>query len=243
MSNVSVLLVSATRGTEEEFLKSPLGLSLHNLVSRQNLKPAIAVNNKDGLPIVYNSFITEAIRDAFIVFVHDDVWIDDFFLVDRLQAALSEFDIVGVVGNTRSHPNNAQAWHINLKDEMDIGHLSGGLCICKHRLDYENRPLNEFGPSPAAVSLLDGVFIAARGSALLDSGLRFDERFDFHYYDLDFARTANQAGLRVGTWPIAITHVMEGDDAFATPEWRKNRAAYFKKWLGPDYILAQTPPI
>lgn len=243
MSDKPVLLVSATRGSEEEFLKMPLGLSLNNLMQRRNLKPAIAINNKDGLPSVYNSFITEAIRGAFVVFVHDDVWIDDFFFTDHLQDALSRFDVIGVVGNARPHPNDTQAWHIDLDNELDADNLSGALCICQNALDHENRPLNYYGKSPAAASLLDGVFIAARGDALLDKGLRFDERFDFHYYDLDFSRAANESGLKVGTWPIAITHVMKGDNSFATPEWRKNRAAYFEKWLGADHLLAQTPPV
>ena len=241
MRNTPVLLVSATRGSEEQFQKTPLGLSLNNLTICGRLKPAIVVNNKIGLPAVYNYFINEVIRDTFIVFVHDDVWINDFLLIDHLQMALEQFDVVGVVGNTRPHPNNAQAWHTNLKGEMDVGHLSGGICVCKDEFDPGKQFFNHYGPSYAPASLLDGVFIAARGNALLDSGVRFDERFDFHFYDLDFTRTANQAGLRVATWPIAITHVISENNGFETPDWQRNRTAYFHKWLGPDHPLAQPP--
>ena len=85
-----------------------------------------------------------------------------------------------------------------------------------------------FGPIVAQVELLDGVFIAARKSTLRKSGVRFDERFDLHFYDMDFCRTATKAGLRLGTFPLAVTHRSNGD--FFTAEWDDNYQRYFKKW-------------
>jgi GT2 family glycosyltransferase len=78
------------------------------------------------------------------------------------------------------------------------------------------------------VQLLDGVLLAARASALLDAGVCFDQRFDFHHYDLDFSRQANAAGLRVGTWPIAVTHASGG--AFGSAAWNRSLALYREKW-------------
>jgi GT2 family glycosyltransferase len=63
---------------------------------------------------------------------------------------------------------------------------------------------------------------------LQEHNVRFDPRFDFHFYDLDFCRTARQKGLRLGTWPICVTH--QGKGAFGTPEWRRNHQAYLTKW-------------
>jgi len=72
------------------------------------------------------------------------------------------------------------------------------------------------------------VVLAARVSTLLDAGVRFDERFDFHFYDMDFSRQAVAAGLKVGTWPVAVTHASGG--AFGTEAWREGMDLYLDKW-------------
>jgi len=33
-------------------------------------------------------------------------------------------------------------------------------------------------------------------------GAAFDPRFQFHFYDLDFCRQAEQRGLKMGTWAL-----------------------------------------
>jgi GT2 family glycosyltransferase len=45
---------------------------------------------------------------------------------------------------------------------------------------------------------------------------------------MDFCREAKRRGLRLGTWPIAITHASGG--AFGSVQWSKERRVYFKKW-------------
>ena len=79
------------------------------------------------------------------------------------------------------------------------------------------------------VGLLDGVFLAVlRPRALVAAGVAFDERFSFHHYDMDFARAAAAAGLRVGTWPIALTHHSTGN--YDSDAWRESEARYEAKW-------------
>jgi GT2 family glycosyltransferase len=85
-----------------------------------------------------------------------------------------------------------------------------------------------FGPTPADCELLDGLFIAANASALRERGVKFDERFDFHFYDMDFCRSTRAVGLRLGTWPICLSHQSVG--ALGTPGWSRNYAAYLNKW-------------
>jgi len=41
--------------------------------------------------------------------------------------------------------------------------------------------------------------------------LGFDERFGFHFYDLDLCRQAEQRGIRTGTWPISVVHESGGN--------------------------------
>ena len=84
-----------------------------------------------------------------------------------------------------------------------------------------------YGPTPVPCELLDGVFLAARKSTLLDSGVRFDPRFNFHFYDMDFCRSARQAGLTLGTWPIVLTHKSPGNFG---PDWHHGLTIYLEKW-------------
>jgi GT2 family glycosyltransferase len=79
---------------------------------------------------------------------------------------------------------------------------------------------------------MDGVFLAVKKATLLSHGLRFDPRFDFHFYDLDFCRTARDLGLRLGTWPIALTHQSRG--GYNTPAWNEKARMYLEKWADAD---------
>jgi GT2 family glycosyltransferase len=72
--------------------------------------------------------------------------------------------------------------------------------------------------------------LACRSKTLLDNGLHFDERFNFHLYDLDFCRQAEQKGLRMGTWPISVIH--ESGGSFGSPSWKDGYQEYLGKW--PD---------
>ena len=58
-------------------------------------------NNTQSLGGCYNAALDEANEGDALVFVHDDVRIDDWMLGQRLQDALAVFDVVGVAGNRR----------------------------------------------------------------------------------------------------------------------------------------------
>lgn len=105
-----------------------------------------------------------------------------------------------------------------------MGNLSGSVGHVANLRDY----VSAFGPVPAEVKLLDGVFLAARAGTLREAGVEFDPRFPFHFYDLDFCRSCEKAGLRMGTWPIAVTHDSKG--SYNTPEWEKGYEDYLAKW-------------
>jgi len=58
--------------------------------------------------------------------------------------------------------------------------------------------------------------------------VRFDPLFRFNFYDMDFCRQAEQAGLRMGTWGISIIHESAG--AFDTDVWRLEYQKYLEKY-------------
>jgi GT2 family glycosyltransferase len=220
--------VSATRMTRAQFdEKAALSLSLKRLRADPRWTLHVACENRRGLPDIFNERIRAASEHDILAFVHDDIWIDDFFVGDQLVQALGEFHVVGVAGNRRRLPRQPGwlfAQHVPEFVWDARENLSGAIAHGPEAFGTVNR----FGESPAECELLDGVFIAARRSALVEHGVEFDPRFRFHFYDLDFCRTARTRGLRVGTWPIALTHQSMG--AGGSPDWRSTYDAYMEKW-------------
>src|SRR5690349_1575782 len=103
-------IISATRKTESEFWEgTALGNSLRRMAGDKRLVPHIAYANKRGLPEIYNARISAADGHEILVFVHDDVWIDDYFIADRVIEALRDYDVIGVAGNRRRSPGQP-AW-------------------------------------------------------------------------------------------------------------------------------------
>jgi GT2 family glycosyltransferase len=218
-------IVSATRLAANEFWRSTaLGVSLQRLAFDPRLSLKVALSNRAGLADVYNLRISPQNQSEVLVFVHDDVWIDDYFLADRVLAGLETFDVIGVAGNRRRVPHQ-RAWHyVSATGDWDRESLSGAIAHGKTPFGR----VSSFGPVPAECELLDGVFLAVRLQTLLDRSLRFDPAFSFHFYDLDFCRSARQAGLRLGTWPVCLTHQSGG--SFESSAWLTAYDQYLRKW-------------
>ena len=218
-------IVSATRRDARSFRdESPLGRSLARLAFRPGLALRVAYGNDAPLAAAYNPAIEAAKPEDTLLFVHDDVAIEDWFLVERLDDALRAFDVVGVAGNRRRLPRQPSWAFAEGAGRWDRANLSGALGTPHGAV----MRVGEYGPTPAEVKLLDGLFLAARAGTLQRAGVRFDPRLAFHAYDLDFCRSCEAAGLRLGTWPIAASHASGG--ALGSPEWHAAFAAYLAKW-------------
>jgi hypothetical protein len=221
-----IQIVSATRLTESEFWnRSALGISLQRLALDTRLVPHITFENKRGLPEIYNERINAPDGHDILVFMHDDVWIDDYYLTERVIDGLEEFDVIGIAGNRR-RVSNQPAWlFIDQQFTWDkLDNLSG-------RVAHGVNPFGNisfYGGTPAACEFLDGVFLAAHKSTLKYSNVMFDPCFQFHFYDMDFCRSARAKKLRLGTWPICLTHQSEG--AFNSNNWVEKYQLYLKKW-------------
>jgi hypothetical protein len=226
-SKSSVLIVSATRLSETDFWrKSALGLSLQrHLKLDDRLSTHIAFENSRGLPEIYNECIHHA-EETTLVFIHDDVWIDETdSFVNTIMEGLEQFDVIGVAGNRRRVPNQPSWAFINNKFTWDDkSNLSGYIA---HGKDASGTA-SYYGTVPANCELLDGVFLAVKKSSLKKNNVKFDAQFDFHFYDMDFCRSAREAGLKLGTWLIKMTHQSGG--AFGSPQWRNKYQCYLKKW-------------
>ena len=213
--------------------QSMLGQSLQAMERMGPFGLQLFAGNSRPLGYCYNEVIESADPEAILVFLHDDLSIDDWYVGQRLEQALAVFDVVGVAGNRRCQPQQETWWLLPSRlvagkrflDHWDSDFLSGA--IAHGRPPYAR--LNVYGASPSPVALLDGVFLAARAGRLQASGVRFDPRLPFHHYDLDFCRSAAAAGLRIGTWPIALTHA-SGGESVQSPAWAESVEIYLRKW-------------
>jgi glycosyltransferase involved in cell wall biosynthesis len=226
---IKIELIIATMHSEESFWSNAaLGISLKRINFDASIVPRITFNNKKGLPAIYNDAIESANQDSYLVFMHDDVWIDDYFFAKRIIEGLNHYDIIGLAGNRRRVAKQP-AWLYKSFDSGKLAldqeeNLSGAVAHGKSSFGG----VSYFGSSPAACELLDGVLLATKKSVLVNKNCKFDEAFDFHFYDMDFCRRARSVGLSLGTWPIAITHQSGGD--FVSELWLKNHATYIDKW-------------
>jgi GT2 family glycosyltransferase len=221
-------IVSATRLPEAAFWEeSALGRSLRRFHYDGRLKPHVAYENRRGLPEVYNARLLAPDAGDIQVFIHDDVWIDDIFFADHLLMGLAHADVLGVAGSRRRVPFQP-CWHQVIAGKEivweDQAYLSGSIA----HGDGPFGVISHYGHTPAECELLDGLLLAVRTRTARERECLFDARFAFHFYDMDFCRTARRRDLKLSTWPISVTH-QSGGGFFSEP-WKAAMREYFAKW-------------
>jgi tetratricopeptide (TPR) repeat protein len=227
-----IRFVCASRLSREAFFaRSPLGRSLpvyRTFPKRQTIELRLFANNSEGLAGLYNSAIEEArASPAILVFIHDDVYLSDYYWAEHLHDALESFDLVGLAGNRRRVPRQASWMYLDDQFTCDnYDNLSG---VLGHGEPFPNlRQLSVYGEPGHAVKLLDGVMMAIRSQTLIERDLRFDPRFRFHFYDLDFCRQAELRQVRMGTWAISVVHASAGK--LGGEDWRAAYRDYLSKY-------------
>lgn len=224
----SICFVAATRMNEEDFWsKTLLGKRLKTWSAKPGIKIQIAFENRSGLPVVYNKAIAKAAVDDILIFLHDDAWLLREDSLEQIRQGLRAYDVIGIAGNRRRLPGQSTWYLRSLADgqaTLDLPYLSGAV----HYGQIFKTEVHQFGPWPAECELLDGVLLAARAAVLRRTKLYFDEQFDFHFYDLDFCRTARKKSILIGTWPIPVLHDSRGNPGDV--KWQQNRIKYVKKW-------------
>lgn len=225
-----IRIVVASREDQQGFFeKTATGRSL-KLYNPDTYQLMLAPKNSVGLPFFYNKVIDYCkTNPGILVFMHDDLHLCDFDWAQKIREALTQFEIVGLAGSTRREPKQS-AWAFGGDDVKALTqpneHLSGTV---GHGTGFPPECINVFGPSKQEVKLLDGLMIFAHSDTLHRHGVRFDERFSFHFYDMDFCREAEAKGVRMGTWPISVVHESHGGYESAT--WEAAYAKYLEKWV------------
>ena len=227
-----IRFVCATRLSHEEFFaKAPLGRSLplyRTFPRQQTIELRLFPRNQAGLSGLYNTAIEESRNDpAILVFIHDDVYLSDYYWADHLHTALRTFGLVGLVGNRRRVLRQS-SWMF-LDDRFTTDSYDNFSGVLGHGEPFPNlRQLSVYGEPGAEVKLLDGVLLAIRSQTLHDTGLRFDARFNFHFYDMDFCRQAELRNVKMGTCAMSLVHASAGE--LGNVGWRAAYDDYLAKY-------------
>ena len=219
---MKTIIVSATR--EKDIQKTLLYQSLLPLKSKASFDFFFFSENKDGLSKVYNKALQTFVDYDSIVYIHDDVYLEDAFFVDKIEDGFTQFDIIGVAGGINPTLKAPVLWHImcgreNLRGAA--GHFSK---------DRNQIHITSFGAMPARVALLDGLFLAVNRSKALASNWKFNENYDFHLYDLASCIDANKCRLRLGVLPIHLTHASPGLMDINDPIFVKNQKQFLNEY-------------
>lgn len=215
---MNILGITLTTKTKEEFSETELGKCIKALGN--NFTWHIQYLNKTPICKAYNDAVKAAqTKYDLFLFVHDDVSIQDLFIVKKLAVASSKADIVGLAGATDFAPKKPALWHLCSKD------YSGQVA---HKTDDGKVFMSNFGLSPQNVNVLDGLFLAVKPSVFFEKNVWFDERLPgFHHYDIKFCIDAKNAGLQLTTWPIWCIHNSPGLRAW-TPEYLESERIFLE---------------
>jgi hypothetical protein len=214
----TIKFVVATKENKQNFLKTkPFGLFLEktNTVNQS----IIIENNSHGLSKVYNKFLTEEYKNDYIIFVHDDVLIDDLFYSEKIQMAFEQYDIIGLAGTKKCNLNTDMiAWHLASDRNFYVGEVS-------HYAKEKKVWTTVFGPTDSRALILDGLFIGVNIEKAIEKQLQWDENFNFHHYDISFCLRANNLKIKAGVFPLRAVHYGLGD-SMLTNEWRESNKLF-----------------
>lgn len=223
MKKITAIIASESK-TLEEFKNRPIWNSLESLYKLHPEKVFnffIVKNNKKGLSTLYNEFLNKKEYEKdILLFVHDDVEIEDLFLVEKLND--SPYVVSGLAGCNQIDLAKPPAWHLMSDRNSQLGEVS-------HTKEGKVWT-TVFGPTKGRALLIDGLFIAVNVEKALEKQIKFDEEFDFHHYDLAFCLDCNSKKASVGVIPIRVVHHGLGD-SMLTPEWNTSSKKFREKFL------------
>ena len=216
-----IALIATEAKLLEEFKLKPIWKSLekqNNL--HDNFDFIIIKDNKEGLSKVYNKYLKDPKhKNDILLFVHDDVELEDIFLVDKLND--SPYAVTGLAGCKQIDLKQPPAWHLMSPRDSHVGEVS-------HAANNKTWT-SVFGPTNSRALLIDGLFIAVDVGKLNEKQLLFDEDFEFHHYDLSFCLNCNKNKITVGVLPIKVVHHGLGD-SMNTPEWQISAKKFSEKF-------------
>ncbi len=225
-----VQLIITTAKTEHQYKQTPFyqAIKKYTEIYDYNLfNIAINEKNSQSLSSVYNRWLIDGFKNTILVFVHDDVLIEDSHLIEKLNIAMETYDLVGLAGTTGPIiVKKPVLWHLLADKNTWRGAVA-------HFTDktLKSRFMTPFGETPSRVMLIDGLFMAINVEKFLDKKITFDKQNPsyWNFYDLDICLAANKAGLKTGVYPIWTTHLSHGLET-PTQDWEVGQKWFINKW-------------
>lgn len=189
--------------------------------------PQYNLDNKTPLTKLYNDLFAEE-RDRgpdgydYLVLLHADALVSVENLCTKIAMYADKYDIMGLAGTKVVDTTHSPlSWFTASTQYPDKRYGS----VWHDQLGDMGRNLfNSHDPraTDARVSIIDGLCIIV-SKKVIDSGIRFDERFTFDFYDIDFCFTAVMLyKFRIGVLVELVIHGSVGmairDKSYLKPE-------------------------
>lgn len=221
MRKILVVTCSKDSGKSSMLLRS-----LNEL--HDDVTVVINPNNKAGLSEAYNRQLISdnLIKHDIVLFVHDDVFIDDLKLKGKLYTAMNQlkYDIVGLAGASNIRIQKPCLWHRMCKPQDMSGAVS-------HPMSNSSElAVTSFGPWPRRCLIVDGLFMAVNLKRALETGWKFNELFKYHHYDISSCLDANSLKLKIGTYPIHVTHASPGLRDINDKSFQQSQNIFYDKY-------------
>jgi hypothetical protein len=217
--NKLLIVTCTTAKTDDEFRTKPIFQSLKKQYEiNSNVDFHVFKDNKRGLSECYNEIINdEQHHNKTVLFVHDDVVLEDMFLYEKLIH--SPYSITGLAGSkTFNKASDKLAWHMCAPKEDFVGEVA-------HVTKENGVWTTKFGPTNSRALVLDGLFLSCKIPDLKQKELSFDEAFSFHFYDISFCLRANEKKVACGVLPVRVVHFGLGE-SMLTKEWEQQNKAF-----------------
>jgi hypothetical protein len=228
-----VLIISASAKKEKDRHQLLLFRSFQSVLGagKGDVELDITFSNHQGLPAIYNAKFREY-ADAgyeFIVFCHDDVYIDDAHLAAKLSRARKVFgaELIGVAGASGPNITSPTLWHRMCSRDTWRG------AVQHPSSDGTGFSASVYGTSPAVVDLLDGLLLAVHTESAVRTGWKFNPAFRFHHYDLAACLDAKRLGMQSMVYPLNVVHVSPGLGDLRDPEWLRSDAEFLAQYATP----------
>lgn len=221
MKKILVVTCSKGDGKSSQLVKSLAPL-------KDDITLVINANNSIGLSRSYNRQLTpeNLIKHDIVLFAHDDIYIDDLKLKGKLYSAINTYDIVGLAGASAATIAKPCLWH----RMSDPSSWSGAV---SHPIDNDTmQVVTAFGPWPKRCLFLDGLFLAVNLSRVLEVGWKFNENYKYHHYDLSSCLDANKKQLKLGTYPIYVSHSSPGLSDINDKSYQESEATFYNEYHG-----------
>jgi hypothetical protein len=232
MKKITIVIATQAKSMHE-FEKRPIFNSLQKQYdikdqhSNNRFEFEIVKNNKEGLPKVYNRFLEDPkYAKSLLLFVHDDVELEDIFLIDKISN--SPYEVTGLAGTKKADLSKPPGWHLMSTREDWVGEVAHA----EFKEDKKNIWTTVFGSTNSRALLIDGLFICVDVKALKEKNVRFNEKFEFHHYDLSFCLDCNKEKIKIGVLPIRVIHHGLGD-SMLSEDWKVS-AEIFKQTYGTN---------